>query len=150
MITNVFGDALERIDPRAFLAALEVMSVETGRLEFKQHDVSREDVAKTVAAMANADGGIIAIGFFDPKKTNGDIRSSGTINISNDALTGWFSAVHARVHPPMNLEARGYEVPGGPTFLFSASLRTTMLPMSSWQITATASFQSVAVAPRAN
>jgi len=115
MIANIFGEPLERIDSEAFLAALNAMSVETGRLDFKRHDVNREDVAWTAAAMANSDGGIIAIGFVDPK--GGRLQSSGSIDISNSALTAWYAAIHARVHPPMSFEVRGYAAPSRTEFL---------------------------------
>ena len=118
MIANVFGEPLERITPESFLAALKSMSVETGRLDFKRHDVSREQVARAAAAMANADGGILAIGFTDPADAEGVlVPSGGVVDISNDSLTGWYSAIHARVHPPMSLEIRGYELPDHVQFL---------------------------------
>ena len=118
MITNVFGDPLERISADAFFAALKSMSVETGRLDFKSHEVSHEQVARAAAALANAGGGIIAIGFHDPKETGSELKlSGGSLDISNNGLTAWYAAIHARVNPPMTFNARGYELPNKARFL---------------------------------
>lgn len=48
-----------------------INSEESKALDFKQKVTSKEKIARTLAAMANTDGGIILIGLSDQKKITG-------------------------------------------------------------------------------
>ncbi len=48
-----------------------INSKESKALDFKQKVTSKEKIARTLAAMANTDGGIILIGLSDQKKITG-------------------------------------------------------------------------------
>lgn len=48
-----------------------INSKESKTLDFKQKVTSKEKIARTLAAMANTDGGIILIGLSDQKKITG-------------------------------------------------------------------------------
>lgn len=48
-----------------------ISSKESKTLDFKQKVTSKEKIARTLAAMANTDGGIILIGLSDQKKITG-------------------------------------------------------------------------------
>lgn len=48
-----------------------INSEESKTLDFKQKVTSKEKIARTLAAMANTDGGIILIGLSDQKKITG-------------------------------------------------------------------------------
>ncbi len=45
-----------------------INSEESNTLDFKQKVTSKEKIARTLAAMANSDGGIVLIGLSDQKK----------------------------------------------------------------------------------
>lgn len=89
------------------LGALKAVGQETHRLDFKRARVGKPKLAQTACAFANADGGIIAVGFDDPDTADG-VKLIDRIDISDEARTALVAAINARVYPPLPLELCGY------------------------------------------
>ena len=80
---------------------------ETGRLELKRELTDRPKIAHLVCALANADGGIIAIGVDQPTKT-APLKVYGQIDTSDSARASLIAGINARIYPPPPLEIYAY------------------------------------------
>lgn len=110
-----------------------VVGQETQRLDFRRLAIRRPKVAHLACAFANANGGIIVIGFDDPKP-GVEIVPSDTIDISDKEITALAAAINARVYPPLPMEIHGYRSAVG-TFLILRVARSEVAPTSTWRRT---------------
>lgn len=105
---NIYEDRLESISFQEMLDGLAGIGKETGRLEVKREPIANSKIAYIACSMANADGGIIAIGLQDPD-ANGAMRIHGVIDVSDRTKVGMLASINARVHPPLPLDIQGFE-----------------------------------------
>ena len=105
---NIYEDPLEAFTFQGMLDGLVGVGVETGRLEVKRELVATHKLAYIACSMANAEGGIIAIGLNEPGE-DGGLRIHGAVDISDGAKIGLLAGVNARVYPPLPLDIHGYE-----------------------------------------
>lgn len=104
---NIYKDALELFTFDEAFAALDSLSQEGQRLEFKRPS-GGYDYAWPACAFANAAGGIVAVGFEDPKA--GPLRfSADAPEIGDRAETALISAIVARIQPPPPIEIKGFQ-----------------------------------------
>jgi hypothetical protein len=126
LMKNIYADRLDSFTFNEFLDALQSAGQETHRLDFKRLEVGRPKLAQVACAFANADGGIIAIGFDDPK--NGSIELIGNVDISDKAISALANAINARVQPPVPIEIFGYAGSDGKSFLIIRVARSLTAP----------------------
>ncbi len=126
---NIYADRLDAFTAEDMYAALEAVGDETQRLELKSK-AEKHVLAHVACSMANADGGIIAVGFNEPNPKNDvSFGLADDIDVSNRTRTALAAAMHARVHPPMPLEIEGYETAGpGRGFLVIRIGRSDVAP----------------------
>ena len=125
---NLYEDRLETFSFAEMLDSLAGIGVETGRLETKQEMIPNHKLAYIACSMANADGGIIAIGIDDPDAAS-EIRVHGKLDISDRARVAAAAAINARVYPPMPLEVHGYRsTDGSSSFLTIRVGRSSIAP----------------------
>src|SRR5580658_4344934 len=103
MLKNIYEDALESFSFKEMLDALRGVGAETGRLEAKREMIAKHKLAHILCSMANADGGMIAIGIDDPDAA-APLYVHGKVDTSDSVRVGLAAAVNARVYPPMPLE----------------------------------------------
>jgi hypothetical protein len=115
-IKNIYADGLEAFTFDEMLVALQAISQETQRLDFKRLNVGRPALAHLCCAFANADGGIIAIGFDDPVAGK-PVALLDLVDISDTAKTALAAAINARAQPPLPIELFGYSSSDGQSFL---------------------------------
>jgi hypothetical protein len=123
---NLYEDALESFTYQEVLDGLLGIGTETGRLEVKQEMIAKSKIAHLACAMANADGGIIAIGIVEPNETS-PMHVSGKVDISDAMKAGLTQSIHATVYPPIPLTIQGF-ADGTNSFLIIRIGRTFLGP----------------------
>jgi hypothetical protein len=125
---NIYEDRLETFTFQEMLDGLVGIGVETGRLELKRERVATHKLAYIACSMANAGGGMIAIGLNEPGK-DGGLRVEGVVDISDGSNLGLLAGINARVYPPLPLDIHGYEnVDRSASILVLRVARSTMAP----------------------
>lgn len=107
MTPNLFHDRLDGLTYEDVFVVLAAINEETARLEFKRElDVGA--VTQEVIALANAEGGLIVIGFEDPEPSVA-LRPFSTGPDTSDAeRRRLMSRVQAKIYPNLSLEIRGF------------------------------------------
>jgi Putative DNA-binding domain len=128
MAKNVYEDPLYNFTFDEMLASLSGIGIETGRLELKRELNAglRPQVAYIACAMANADGGLIAIGIDEPKG-NAPLSVFGAVDTSDESRAALIAAMNARVYPPPPIELHPYEKSGS-SFLIVRVGRSVVAP----------------------
>jgi Putative DNA-binding domain len=107
---SMYADRLESFSAPEMLEALEAVGDEHLRLEFKQQHIPNATLAYDACAMANAEGGIIAIGFNERDAAgNIDFGLFGPVDIGNRKKTSIANGLNSLVYPPMPIDIWGYE-----------------------------------------
>jgi hypothetical protein len=109
----MYADRLESFTREEMYDAIEAVGDEHLRLEFKREHVPNATLAHKACAIANAEGGIIAIGF-NERDAAGNIEFGlfGPVDISNRKKTSIANGLNSLVYPPMPIEIWGYETDG--------------------------------------
>lgn len=115
MPKNVYDDPLEAFTYQEMLDSLAGIGDETGRLELKREMIARSKIAHIACSMANADGGIIAIGIQEAAPPSTPFGVHGKLDIGDHVKVGLVSAINARLYPPIGLDIQGYESADGLT-----------------------------------
>jgi len=124
---NIYVDHLDSFSFDEMLGAMQAISQETHRLDFKRIEVGRPKLAHLACAFANADGGVIAIGFHDPN-AEAVVTLADPVDITDKAQTALAAAINARVHPPLPIELCGYASTQGQRFLILRIDRSDSAP----------------------
>lgn len=124
---NLYLDRLDSFGFEEMLEALQSISQETYRLDFKRLEIGKPNLAHLACAFANADGGIIAIGFKDPEPGK-TVELADPVNVSDKAITALAAAINARVHPPLPMELFGYSAGDGRSFMVMRIERSETAP----------------------
>jgi len=126
MAKNLYEDALETFSYDEMVDSLSGVGAETGRLELKSELSDRPKIAHLACAMANADGGIIAIGIDEPAGAS-PLKVHGQMDVSDAVRTALIATINARVYPPPPLDLYAYEN-GGDAFLIVRVGRSVVGP----------------------
>jgi hypothetical protein len=105
---NIYEDQLEAFSFQEMLDGLAGVGVETGRLELKRERISTHKTAYIACSMANADGGIIALGLEEPNGTD-PLRVHPGLDVSDRTKAALISGINARVYPPIPIDIHGYQ-----------------------------------------
>jgi schlafen family protein len=106
-VKNPYTQPLESFTFDEMAETLEAISSETGRLDFKEQMIPKNDLAYRACAFANADGGLIIIGIKDPDE--GKPLEYGPPPATDDSeRLRVTSSINSRVYPALPLDVMGY------------------------------------------
>ena len=109
---NPYAQPLESFTFEEMAEALDAISTETGRLDFKEVMIPKTELAYRACAFANADGGLIVVGIRDP--VEGHPLSFGPKPVTDDKeRLRVLASINSRVYPPLPLEVMGYMADDG-------------------------------------
>lgn len=107
-----FTTPLDRLSYDALFEAFSDIGSETQRLEFKQQ-IELEELARQATAMANGSGGLIVVGFKDPRAGAPLQRHPLNAVLDEPARRRLLSKIQARVYPSLPLDAATYSASDG-------------------------------------
>jgi hypothetical protein len=109
-VKDPYREALEFFTFSELVDALEAISDETLRLEFKEVIIPKTQLAHLACAFANAEGGIIVIGIKDPARYGVPFEFEPLAQVDDSARLRLLGQINSRVYPPIpSLEAQGYK-----------------------------------------
>lgn len=109
---NPYTEPLESFTFEEMVDALDAISTETGRLDFKEEMIPKNELAYRACAFANADGGLIVIGIKDP--VEGQPLEFGPPPATDDKERLRVTAsINSRVYPALPLDVMGYRSQDG-------------------------------------
>jgi Putative DNA-binding domain len=112
MVKNPYTQPLESFTFGDMVTALDAISAETGRLDFKEVMIPKTELAYRACAFANADGGLIIVGIKDP--VEGKPLEFGPPPETDDKERLRVTAsINSRVYPALPLEVMGYRSQDG-------------------------------------
>lgn len=105
---NPFADRLETLTYDDLFKWIDSVKLENQRIEIKR-EYDADAVARIVAAFANAIGGVVFIGFADPKNQKEAIQPIDTVKSVDEAsLRAIANQIQARIYPSCAFELLGY------------------------------------------
>ena len=109
---NPYTQPLESFTFDEMVEALDAISTETGRLDFKEQMIPKTELAYRACAFANADGGLIIIGIHDPEE--GKPLEFGAPAATDDKeRLRVMASINSRVYPALPLDVMGYRTEDG-------------------------------------
>lgn len=109
---NPYTQPLESFTFEEMAEALDAISTETGRLDFKEAMIPKTELAYRACAFANADGGLIIVGIKDPEE--GKPLEFGPPPATDDKERLRVTAsINSRVYPALPLDVMGYRSEDG-------------------------------------
>jgi len=103
---NPYTQPLESFTFDDMAEALDAISTETGRLEFKEVMIPKPDLAYRACSFANADGGLIVVGIKDPH--DGPLEFGSPPATDDKERLRVIASINSRVYPALPLEVMGY------------------------------------------
>jgi hypothetical protein len=104
---NPYTEPLELFSFDEIVGALDAVSDETGRLDFKEEMIAKTELAYRACSFANAEGGLIVVGIKDP--VAGRSLEFGKPAATDDKERLRVSAqINSRVYPALAIETFGY------------------------------------------
>lgn len=105
---NPYTQPLESFNFEEMIEALDAISGETERLDFKEAMIPRTELAYRACAFANAEGGLIVIGIKDPVEGQPLEFSSSPPATDDKERLRVAAQINTRTHPALPLDIMGY------------------------------------------
>jgi hypothetical protein len=113
-MTDPYREPLEFFTFAEMLAALESISDETLRLDFKESLIPKTDLAHLACSFANAEGGLIVVGVKDPARYGVAFQFGPPTATDDNMRLRLQGQVNSRVYPPIpSMEVHGYQSDNG-------------------------------------
>ena len=112
MRPDPFLDPFDRLTYENIYEAFRDIGSETQRLEFKQQ-IDPEELARQAVAMANGSGGLIIVGFEDPRENLSLVPHEFSGQIDEPARRRLLSKIQSRVYPSIPVDCAGFTAKDG-------------------------------------
>lgn len=124
---NIYLDPLESFSFDEMVSYLQASTQETARIDFKERMIEKSKLAHISCSFANAEGGIIAIGFTEPTPER-PANLSDPVDISDSSQVALIGTINARTYSPLPLAIHGYYGNNSERFLVLRIARSLIAP----------------------
>ncbi len=123
----------EQFDYDEALADLQVLGSESSRIEYKERfETAKFGVARAACSLANALGGIVAIGFKDPSKINGKVElAAAPYDVSQRTASSIVNSILSSTYPSVDCQCYPFkDLKGGRGFYLVRAPQSSLAPHS--------------------
>jgi Putative DNA-binding domain len=106
-VKNPYIQPLESFTFHEMVDALDAISSETGRLDFKEQMIPRTELAYRACSFGNADGGLIVVGIKDPVEGH-PLEFGPPPKTDDNERLRVMALINSRVYPALALDVMGY------------------------------------------
>ena len=115
-VADPFFDSVEKLTYESIYETFRDVGSERLRLEFKE-TLDPEELARQAVAMANGEGGIVIVGFADPKDDVALQKRDFVGDIDEPGRRRLMSKIQSKVYPSVPIECAGYTSKNGDRLL---------------------------------